>query len=358
MRSHDFAMFLVREAIKDNFLVYTCIMGSNAYGTATKDSDIDVRAVFLPSVEKLIDPFVSVEGIDTPSSNVDLSCYPISTFLRLASTCNPNVIEWLYAPEDIVLCSSRVWEKLLEIRESFLSKRARRSFTGYALSQLKRIKTHRFWLLDPPKSPPCRSDFGLPENKKLMSKDKIGAFNVIVSNYLKEISELHDLSDSLASYEVTKDYMSVVQSYTNMDPHHVRTLTGFSDELVQIWSRERQYNTAKARWNQYQAWKRNRNPERALLEKKFGYDCKHAMHVYRLLTEGRELLIDHKITLPRPDAELLLQIKNGLWSYEELIEQAGNISSKFSDLADKSILPDSADLDKIKDFYFSVALDS
>lgn len=36
------------------------------------------------------------------------------------------------------------------------------TFLGYAMAQLKQIKTHRSWLLNPPKSKPLREDFGLP----------------------------------------------------------------------------------------------------------------------------------------------------------------------------------------------------
>ena len=36
---------------------------------------------------------------------------------------------------------------------------------------------------------------------------------------------------------------------------------------------ENAYRSAMKEWNSYKAWKTNRNPERALLEEKFGYDC-------------------------------------------------------------------------------------
>ena len=49
------------------------------------------------------------------------------------------------------------WERLVEVRDSFLSKRAKHTFSGYALSQLKRINTHYRWLKNPPPAAPTPS---------------------------------------------------------------------------------------------------------------------------------------------------------------------------------------------------------
>jgi hypothetical protein len=43
-----------------------------------------------------------------------------------------------------------------------------------------------------------------------------------------------------------------------------------------------------------------------------GYDFKSLSHACRLITEAEELLLTGSITLPRPDAAFLLQVKHGL----------------------------------------------
>lgn len=64
---------------------------------------------------------------------------------------------------------------------------------------------------------------------------------------------------------------------------------------------------------------KNRNEKRSELEEKFGYDTKHAMHLVRLLRTGEEILSEGIVRVKRPDAKELLDIRNGLFSYDELL---------------------------------------
>ncbi len=50
----------------------------------------------------------------------------------------------------------------------------------------------------------------------------------------------------------------------------------------------------------------------------FGYDTKAAMHLIRVLEEGKELMDTGKITLPRPNAELLKRIRSGEFDWPEI----------------------------------------
>lgn len=51
-------------------------------------------------------------------------------------------------------------------------------------------------------------------------------------------------------------------------------------------------------------------------------NTKHAMHLVRLLRMGAEALRDREIVVKRPDAEELLAIRNGAWTYEEIVDYA------------------------------------
>jgi len=83
-----------------------------------------------------------------------------------------------------------------------------------------------------------------------------------------------------------------------------------------------EYKQTKEKWKQYWDWKENRNEVRSELEEKYGFDCKHAMHLVRLLRLGEEILTEGIVRVRRPDAEELLSIRNGAWSYEELVNYA------------------------------------
>jgi hypothetical protein len=102
---------------------------------------------------------------------------------------------------------------------------------------------------------------------------------------------------------------------------------------------ERAYNNARNEWKQYLNWQKNRNPDRAELEAKFGYDTKHAMHLVRLMRMGLEIVSTGKVYVKRPDAAELLEIRAGAWSYEQLIEFAQDMEKKIEEASATSPLP-------------------
>ena len=99
---------------------------------------------------------------------------------------------------------------------------------------------------------------------------------------------------------------------------------GASPALTERILQEKRYRSARKNWTQYLAWKASRNPARAALEEKHGYDTKHATHLVRLLRMGMELLQTGELHVWRGgiDAEELCQIRAGAWEYDRLIEWA------------------------------------
>ena len=123
---------------------------------------------------------------------------------------------------------------------------------------------------------------------------------------------------------------------------------GLSDNFIEIMHKERQYTSAKKEWDSYQNWKKTRNPKRAALEEKFGYDSKHAYHLVRLIRMCKETLTTGKVIVKRPDREELLAIRNGAWSYDQLIEFTKNEEDSLNELYNSSnILPKTPNLKKL-----------
>jgi hypothetical protein len=102
------------------------------------------------------------------------------------------------------------------------------------------------------------------------------------------------------------------------------------------------------------SWEKGRNPARAEMERKFGYDVKHASHLVRLMLEGEELLAKGTITLPRPEADFLKKIKTGGYSYEQLLLMVENFDTKFEELYNTSSLPHTPDHKKVEELYLSI----
>jgi len=277
--------------------VFVTVHGSQSYGTSIPTSDIDVKGLVIPPppyFHGFAKNFEQVEG----NEPYDMTIYGLRKFLKLASNCNPNIIEVLFTdPEDWVI-ETALYRKLWTRRELFLSRKARYTFSGYAKQQLKRIKGHKRWLLEPPTHKPTREEFGLPTDRKL-SASEMGATEKLV-----------------ADDNVTLD-----------------------SDVMRLFNKEQSYQSALRGWTQYQSWKRTRNVKRAKLEAEFGYDTKHAGHLVRLMRMCREILTDGTVNVKRPDAEELLAIRHGAWSYDELIEWADKQDAEMQVLYDTSTLP-------------------
>lgn len=295
--------------------------GSQAYGTALPTSDTDLKGVAIPPREYFLGYLQRFEQAE--SKEPDAVVYDIRKFVSLAAACNPNIIEMLFVDEDAVLVARPAWERLRDARDMFLSQRAQHTFSGYAMAQFKRINTHRRWLLTPPKAQPTRAEFGLPEATTI-GKEQLGVIE----------ARIRKIEDTLGGTGLTKDLVAereeelVTQATADLSPN-----------LIPIVLAERRYGAAMRNWSQYTKWREERNPARAELEARFGYDTKHAMHLVRLLRMGVEILSGKGVIVRRPDAEELLEIRRGAWSYEKLMAFAILTDERLKILAQHSPLP-------------------
>lgn len=111
------------------------IVGSNAYGMNHEASDVDIKGVCVADHDVYLG-LRSFEQYENPDQ--DEVIYELKKFVRLALSCNPSVIELLWLPEYLV--QSEQGARLVEMRYAFLSKRAHRTFSGYAIAQIKKCK--------------------------------------------------------------------------------------------------------------------------------------------------------------------------------------------------------------------------
>lgn len=327
--------------------------GSQLYGTNTPLSDTDVRGVFIPTKEYYYGFLDHIRSVKLEDEE-DTEFFEIRNFLDLALDNNPNVLEFLFVPQNKLVITSEEWNKILEYRKYFISKKVKHTFLGYAISQVKRVKLHRRWLLNPPKKKPERKDFGLPENRSLLTQDQIGAFNRIVSLYLEQIGHEHELRQQLMQMEESHKYAHMVGQLVDTDYNAIRDIVPVSENFLEALEKEKRYARALQEWKQYQNWKENRNQERSELERKYGYDTKHLQHCLRLLSEGEEILLTGNITFPRPDKEYLLDVKNGKYKYDELISKLEHIEEYFQNLYNKSTLPKEPNRRKINELCINI----
>lgn len=313
--------------------------GSNAYGTNTATSDEDFKGVAVAPKEFYLG--VTLKWEQAESKTPDSVIYDIRKYLALAADCNPNIIELMWTDASDVRIMTEAGEKLIANRKLFLSRRARHTFCGYAVSQLKRIKTHRRWLLNPPTHKPTRGEFSLPE-RTIVPADQLAAAEAAIRKELDswelDLSGLDDARrlEIQTQFEVLAAKMGLGEQEKFQ---RATFLLNFSDNMIEVLDRERKYTAALREWQNYEKWKTERNSARAELEAKFGYDTKHAYHLVRLMRMCREILTEGIVKVRRPDAEELKAIRRGEMPYDQLIEWADQQDTEMQTIAEKSPLP-------------------
>jgi hypothetical protein len=140
------------------------------------------------------------------------------------------------------------------------------------------------------------------------------------------------------------DSNNALEQITKAANHKLGFDSNFSEYIV----KEKQYQSTLNHFNSYQDWKKNRNPKRAELEKKMGFDGKHASHLVRLLRNCEELLTSGELLVKRPDAEELIQIRNGAWTFEQLEEYSTLMDNKLTKLYNSPNCPLPYSPDKVK----------
>ena len=117
-------------------VIYRCIVGSRAYGLEDEASDTDRRGIYLPPAELHWSLYGVPEQLENDATQEVY--WEAQKFVTLALKANPNVLECLYTP--LVETVTPLAAELLAMRRSFLSKMVYQSYSGYVMSQFKKLQ--------------------------------------------------------------------------------------------------------------------------------------------------------------------------------------------------------------------------
>ncbi|MGD2181519.1 nucleotidyltransferase domain-containing protein [Lusitaniella coriacea] len=334
----------------ENRTILLALTGSRGYGLATDASDYDYRGIFIATKPY----YLGLKTIEQQDSgwkenakkfkflSKDTAIYELKKFLKLAVDNNPNILELLWFKDYPHL--TEVGEQLVKHRQLFLSKRVKHTYTGYGYAQIKKLESHRRWLLDPPQQKPTPADFGLADTPPL-SVSEMNSFlqylYLLVRDrvqFLEPAKELHHLLTA----EI--DFKALLKQYDLPEEtlDYTRSLANSSKDFIKKLQLSQRYHKAVREYKNYQQWKKNRNPARAEMEARVGYDCKFAMQAIRLLKTGIEILQTEEVIVDRRkagDAAELLAIKQGKHSYEEAMNMATTLYKNLDLAAQNSTLP-------------------
>ena len=131
-----------------DYVFYRVRVGARAYGLDDPDTEEDaIRGVYLPPAELQWSLYKPLEQIEQQRPNpaggppIEEVYWEVEKFVRLGLAANPAVLETLYTPA--IMATSDLGRDLRAIREAFLSKQILTTFTGYAMSQFRKMTRAR-----------------------------------------------------------------------------------------------------------------------------------------------------------------------------------------------------------------------
>jgi hypothetical protein len=338
--------------IAEKNLIYKVRCGSHSYGTSLESSDIDYAGIFIPPIEY----YLGLQSFDLLSeqSEEDHSYYSLRKYANLAVANNPNVLEALFCDKtDIVLATSAALI-LRENRYLFLSQRCQKTFVGYAKAQLHRIRRHTTWISQEVNAIKTLSPFLLRLKKDWCAwrfgENIIARLDKAYEYYPELKHRWNSKSDVIEKHALDVEVLPLLEDTGLVCPTK-EDKKFYKMTQHGLVFQEHLYNEAKKKRDQYVTWMAERNPDRHKTELEFGYDTKHAMHLVRLLRMGYEVLTTGELVVRRPDANELLDIRAGKWTYEEVTRYADEMVEKIDVLDGRGFKvpanPDTKSIDKI-----------
>ena len=354
--------------------IFLTLAGSQAHGTAREGSDVDFRGVCIAPLSlrlSLFNTFEQYEGAlpgplaesvvprlaghPTASRALEIKTecviFDVAKFVGLCAAANPNALEILFADEQDWVFETPAWRRLHDERYRFLTRKVQQTFHGYAMAQLKKIKTHRSWLLNPPTKKPSREDFGLPGAGGTLSSDDQNRIEQSIADKIRgygiDAVDMPKATRIAVQERLDAFYRDVLCASDEDLDERMRALATHALQLpldvVSALNAEKKYRAAMKHWDSYQTWKEQRNPARAALERKYGYDTKHAMHLIRLMRMGLEVLEIGDLRVRRDDARELSAIRDGAMSFDELLAAATALQVSMERAAGMTKLPGDVD---------------
>ena len=304
-----------------NRIILLGLGGSYAYGTNNENSDIDFRGITLnlPSDLLGLTEFEQYEDKCT-----DTVIYSFNKVVKLLLECNPNTIELLGLDDSQYLIKTPLGQKLLDNKGLFLSKRAAKSFGGYAGAQLRRLQN-------------AIARDSMPQQEREQH-----IYNS-VKNTLEDFRRKNELLDkgNINIYIDTSDNPELeTEIFIDAQYKHL-PLRDYENMLEVMNNVVRDYD---------KIGKRNKKKDDNHLNK-------HAMHLIRLFMMAIDILEKGEIRTHRTDdLELLRSIRRGDFQKEdktfskEFYEMLSDYENRLEAATKNTKLPDNPDMEKVEKF--------
>lgn len=320
--------------------------GSHLYGTNTPNSDLDYKAIYIPTAREII--LGRVKGTIATSrpksqcerntkDDIDTETFSLCRYLELLMEGQTVALDVLFAPESsyvaIKLEGAMLMRTIYANRDKLLTRNIN-AFVGYARQQAAKygIKGSR---MDSLKRTGALLDVLYERDPHV----KLGAYWPAIEELVKESAALVSLEKTpLIEVVKLKGPKGLIdQEHLKVNGRNIpfHATVKYAREVV-----GKMLDSYGAR------------AHKAHLAG--GVDWKALSHAVRVNSEALELMATSLITFPRPDKDLLLKIKKGELPYDQVAEIIEEGLAKLHEAHETCTLRETPDRDWADDLVYSV----
>lgn len=377
----------IQELENNHQLAYKFVRGSTLYNTNIETSDVDYGGVFILPNESLLGlpDFYQDQVSD---ERHDTTYYEFNRWVELLMKANPNALESLYVPKDKVIGEIHpAVQLIIDNRDLFLTKECFKSLSGYAYAQIQKCRGLNKKCVQPVMEKKEVMDFcytfkdqGSQPMKDFLAERGLdqkycGLINI---PNMKDVYGVYYDYAAYIHFEHPENWEKFFYKYGSLGQwdaiqHRItsKTFFGYSGIVhpegksneVRLSSipkgevpicfmtyNQQGYESHCRKYKEYQEWVQKRNPARYESNLKSNYDVKNVAHCVRLLHMGLELAHGDGFNVVRTwDREMLLNIRNHQYEYEEIIEYVEKTFAHMKELAEKCTLPKTVDKQKVNE---------
>jgi predicted nucleotidyltransferase len=298
------------------------------YGLATPKSDVDFMEVFLPTPEDVLGlKAVDIVDASTKSSgagrrntadDVDDARYTLQSYLQLLLANNPNILETLFTPTDVIVVCDPVMMPLLEHPERVVCKHLYKSFGGYAKSQEHKLT-----------------------EKKARFTELVNATAMLEEEFAKEVLDPKAQMNKMLAFRLN----NTLKHYRGAKQHDESFHEGLPMKVI--------YEKMKEERDTY-GWRVKTDTFETL-----GYDTKFASHLVRLYFEAEELLKTGRISFPfmGETRDTIMKVKLGGMKLDELMKLAESLRVRVDTAYATTLLPEEPDREYLNTYLIATMLE-
>ncbi len=304
-----------------NRIILMGLGGSYAYGTNNENSDIDFRGITLNLPSDLLG---LTEFEQYEDGSTDTVIYSFNKIIKLLLECNPNTIELLGLDEEQYLIKTDLGQELLDNKSLFLSKRAAKSFGGYASAQLRRLQNAL-----------ARDSMAQGEREQhIYNSVKNALEDFQRKNQMFDKGNIHIYIDKSQNPELETEIF-IDAEYKHLPLRDYENMLGVMNSVIRDYDK---------------IGKRNKKKDDNHLNK-------HAMHLVRLFMMAIDILEKGEICTHRTDdLDILKSIRRGDFQkadgtyQKEFYDLLSDYEKRLEVATAKTTLPDNPDMEKVEKF--------